>query len=270
MKRRQYDNSTTVENEALILQSFQKNSEKAYQKHSVIRNISYDSETPRSSTIQSRFTYDFFPLEKPLGTVIFIHGGYWQWCEKEDFAFIAEHILPKNFQLILLEYPLTPHVTLTEINQAIQTALDHLQTVLLQGHPVYFIGHSAGAHLVALNHQHSLNHGSFLLSGIYDLEPIAQTHLNEALSLTHEEILNLSPITNINPENHSRSPCHIFVGKQELPELIQQSQSFYQVLNCHSPSNQKSSNNISLSLFPNINHYTILAHFFKNFPYKSL
>lgn len=56
------------------------------------------------------------------------------------------------------------------------------------------IGHSAGAHLGALMQDHPLVSKTILLSGIYDLAPIPQTPLNNALNLSDHEIKHYSPI----------------------------------------------------------------------------
>jgi acetyl esterase/lipase len=49
----------------------------------------------------------FLPPVK-MGTIIFIHGGYWQSCNKEDFAFITAGPLARGFDVMLLEYTLAP------------------------------------------------------------------------------------------------------------------------------------------------------------------
>ncbi len=68
---RKYDNATTVENEGEILAGFQYRSLLSYQAYYHIKDIKYGS--------KNRSTLDFFPLEHVSKTVIFIHGGYWQW-----------------------------------------------------------------------------------------------------------------------------------------------------------------------------------------------
>lgn len=109
---RKYDNATTVENEGEILAGFQYRSLLSYQAYYHIKDIKYGS--------KNRSTLDFFPLEHVSKTVIFIHGGYWQWCDKSDFAFIAPYILAKGAQCVLLEYELLKvifHKSLLKLNK---------------------------------------------------------------------------------------------------------------------------------------------------------
>ena len=85
------------------------------------------------------------------------------------------------------------------------------------------VGHSAEqAHLAALSLDHPLISEMVLLSVIYDLEPIQSTHLNHALNLSSEDILNTALF--ISQTNYH--PCSIFCGELELDELKWQSQNY--------------------------------------------
>ena len=61
------------------------------------------------------------------------------------------------------------------------------------------------------------------ISGIFDLEPIRGTTLNEKLALTNEEIARLSPIRLPPPA----TPLAVAYGTGELPELQRQSREFH-------------------------------------------
>jgi arylformamidase len=65
--------------------------------------------------------------------------------------------------------------------------------------------------------------GALAISGIFDLEPIRGTTLNEKLALTDEEIARLSPIR----LPHPRTPLAVAYGTGELPELQRQSRDFH-------------------------------------------
>ena len=54
-------------------------------------------------------------LQSSTGDVNFIHGGYWQFCDKADFAFIAAGPLALGFDVVLVEYTLAPAVNLDAI-----------------------------------------------------------------------------------------------------------------------------------------------------------
>ena len=244
---RQYNNATTVANEDEILTNFQTRSLVSYQKYRHIRDIQYGAH-PRS-------TLDLFPVEQTNKTIIFIHGGYWQWCEKSDFAFIAPYILEKKAQCILLEYDLAPQSKIADIVTQVYQAFDFIAGQDWITDEVVLVGHSAGAHLGALTLDHPLISEIVLLSGIYDLEPIQKTHLNHALNLSKEDILKYSPIYH---KERIHIPCKILCGELELEELKWQSQIYFE---------SKSSQDLDLvqfKLIPEVNHYSILDNYFKS------
>lgn len=244
---RPYDNSRTVANEHEILAEFKRTSLLSYQKFTHIADIQYGT--------HSRSTLDFFPLEQAKKTVIFIHGGYWQWCDKSDFAFIVPYVLAKGAQCILLEYDLAPQSKISDIASQINQALDFIREQDWKTNEVVLVGHSAGAHLAALSLGHPLIFEMVLLSGIYDLEPIQSTHLNHALNLSSEDILKYSPV---HQSKRITTPCSIFCGELELDELKWQSQNYFEM------KKRQDQDFVSFKLIPKINHYSILNHYFNN------
>lgn len=241
---RPYDNAQTVADEAAILADFAQRSQDSLAKHPHQKNLVYGN--------QNRQSYDFFACDKPQGTVVFIHGGYWQWCEKEDFAFVAPYCLAQNWQCLLIEYPLAPKATMGDIVDSVALALEHLQQRTDLGKHIIGIGHSAGAHLLAMHQHHTLFDEVHLLSGLYDLSPIAKTHLNDAIKLSEIDISKFSPMSQIPLHD---IPIYIAYGQDELPELTQQSGNYGQIL---------SSNGCNTMTWPmpDTNHYTILDRYF--------
>ena len=79
---RLYDNSRTVHDEGAILADFQQRSQLTYAHH------------PHSSHAYGehpRHQYDVFTCgQSNAPLLVFIHGGYWQWCDKSDFGFIVD------------------------------------------------------------------------------------------------------------------------------------------------------------------------------------
>lgn len=142
---------------------------------------------------------------------------------------------------------------MTEINEAITIALDylyHYEKRIDQTEPTLLIGHSAGAHLAALNSNHPLIDEIWLLSRLYQLESIAKSHLNRALQLSPKEIELLSPSL---PAPMGKE-IKIIVGQNELPELIYQSLTYHQKLSAEGAKSE-------LILLPS-DHYTILDDLF--------
>ncbi|TCM67507.1 acetyl esterase/lipase [Acinetobacter calcoaceticus] len=246
---RPYDNASTVDNELQILAEFKNRSSACYQQLHCVQDIAYAD--------HERLCLDVFPLPQAKSTVIFIHGGYWQYCDKSDFAFISTALLAKNYQCVLLEYDLAPQSSLQNIVSQVQDGFDFIQKQAWMTPEVIVLGHSAGAHLAALMRDHPLVSRTILLSGIYDLAPIKHSHLNEALNLTDFEIQHYSPILKSNTSN---TACEIYCGAQELAELRWQSQHYYQ--HCLAQGQE----NCALSILPDCNHYTILDTFLAQFP----
>ncbi|WP_336168387.1 alpha/beta hydrolase [Acinetobacter sp. 161(2023)] len=242
---RPYDNARTVTNEPETLAEFQRKSLLSYQEYTHSRDIQYGKH-PRS-------TLDLFPLEQAKKTMIFIHGGYWQWCDKSDFAFIVPYVLAKGAQCVLLEYDLAPQSKISDIASQVLQALDFIREQYWRTDEVILVGHSAGAHLAALSLDHPLISEMVLLSGIYDLDPIQSTHLNHALNLSSEDILKYSPIYH---SDRIPIPCSILCGELELEELKWQSQNYFEI--------KKDQDFVSFKLIPKTNHYSILEYYFKS------
>ncbi|XP_046532025.1 kynurenine formamidase isoform X4 [Equus quagga] len=110
------------------------------------------------------------------------------------------------------------------------------------GRGIYLCGHSAGAHLAAMmllanwtKHGATPNlKGFFLVSGIYDLEPIMHIPENEALLMTLEDAQRNSPqrcleVALTQPVD-AACPVLVIVGQHDSPEYHRQSREFYQAL----------------------------------------
>lgn len=166
----------------------------------------------------ARQTYDWFSCGRADAPVlVFIHGGYWQSCAKEDFAFCAQGPLAHGHDVVLAEYTLAPQASMTQIVAEIGQLLDHLAATGVGR--LCLAGHSAGGHLAAMHRGHSAVGSVLAISGLFELEPIALGQLNDKLRLTAAEIAACSPQRHIG----AGAPMLVAVGAEELPELIRQS-----------------------------------------------
>ena len=244
-----YSNSAAVPGSDALLGLFQANGRAVYEASTVETGLAYGP-TPRE-------TLDwFFPAQSNGNVVVFIHGGYWQACEKEDFAFIAQGPLQQGYEVVLVEYTLAPEASLTRICQEIGRALDFVQQRLVaRGHTgnVFLTGHSAGGHLTAHWQGHPVVSGSAPISGIFELEPITHTEFNEKLHLTGQEIATLSPARKA-PAAHK--PMVVVYGVDERPELVEQSQVYHTHATAHKCA-------ATLVGVPATNHFTVLEEVFK-------
>ena len=170
-----------------------------------------------------RNRWDLFPAQAPdAPCLIFIHGGYWQRNRREDFACMARGVAAHGWSAAILGYSLAPQATLTGIVAETRAALDWLQAEGA-GHgiagPLVLAGWSAGAHLAVVALDHPAVSAGLAISGVYDLEPIRDTRLNDALSLTEAEVTALSPLR-LPP---TPKPLVIAYGARELPRLVEDS-----------------------------------------------
>jgi len=156
-------------------------------------------------------------------TFAFIHGGYWQWNDKADHAFVGEGLLELGVNLALIEYSLAPVVRVGDIVRETSAAIAWLQARLTTrfdaAETLVIGGHSAGGHLAAMGAEVPGVDGALLVSGIYDLAPIRASYLNAALDLDAAEVDELSPIR----RPPSVVPVCVAVGDRELSELVRQS-----------------------------------------------
>ena len=178
---------------------------------------------------EPRQRLDFFACGTPgAPTLAYIHGGYWQFNDKEPYAFFGETLLPAGFNLALLEYTLAPAARMdqivAEVRAAVAWVIDHAAELGGDPHRVFVAGHSAGGHLTAAAMSDARVAGGLAISGIYDLEPVRLNYLNDKLGLDADEAARNSPILHL---PSSAAPLVVSVGLDELPELIRQSEEYW-------------------------------------------
>lgn len=177
-----------------------------------------------------RQTFDYFPGQPEAPTLVFIHGGYWQMRHKNSFRFVAEGALKQGLHAALIGYTLAPQATLTqivdEVRQAIAAVRRHALEQKASGE-ILLCGWSAGGHLTAMALDCDGVIAGLGISGIYQLAPLVNTYLNQALQLSEQEVQSLSP-ANLPPVS---KPFLTAYGAAELPQLQAQSLEFFQYRN---------------------------------------
>lgn len=150
-------------------------------------------------------TIDLFVPENasiPVPVLVFIHGGYWQELSKKESAFAAPACMAHGFAYAAVDYTLAPTATVADIVAECRAAVHWLAENGadhgLDPSAIVVAGSSAGGHLAAMvsataTLQNNLK-GAVLVSGVFDLEPLIGTSINEALSLTTETAKASSPI----------------------------------------------------------------------------
>ena len=176
----------------------------------------------------------FVPTSKtPAPLFIFIHGGYWQALSKRDSTFPAQGFLEQGIAFAAIDYTLAPHAGLREIQkecvQAVLHLYKHAERYKLDKTRFALGGSSAGAHLVAMTcldlpFEPNL---ALLLSGIYDLEPLIGTYVNEPLHLNIDSARQASPV---HSDLSTFPKALIAYGEIETDEFKRQSHGFANIL----------------------------------------
>ncbi|MEV0325633.1 alpha/beta hydrolase [Micromonospora echinospora] len=163
-----------------------------------------------------------FPPRRPgAPLLVFVHGGHWQESSKEDACFPAPGLVAAGFGYLALGYGLAPTRRLPEMSASVRRGLawarDQARALGGREDAVFAAGSSAGAHLVAMAADLPLA-GMFLLSGLYDLAPVVDSYVNDALGLTPAEAREQSPLLRPPPA----APVLLAVGEHETGEYHRQ------------------------------------------------
>jgi arylformamidase len=122
--------------------------------------------------------------------------------------------------VLVINYMLCPKATIGEIVKQVRRGyrwiVDHSATLGLDSTRLILVGHSAGAHLAAsiiTDPQLPAPYAILGLSGIYDLQPLVQTSMNQELKLDEPTARALSPLLSDRPEKKCR--LHLYDGGLE-------------------------------------------------------
>src|SRR6185436_335151 len=224
---REYNNSGKIPNAADYLARYPAESARAREELPARLDLRYG---PRPGE-----TLDIFLPEGrgPWPVHVFVHGGYWRSLDKEHFSFVARGLQPAGVLVAVVNYALIPTVDMDELVRQVRASVAwlHRNVAALGGDPnrIFVSGHSAGGHLAAM--LMSTDWSAFAglpadvvkagcgISGLYDLEPIRLSYLNEVLKLTPESARHLSPVHC--PPARS-GPLLLAVGGLEGPEYHRQ------------------------------------------------
>jgi arylformamidase len=176
---------------------------------------------------RERNRIDFLKVRDKGPTLLFIHGGYWQTRAKETFTLFAEGAMAHGINVALIGYTLAPEAVLDQIVGEIHAGIDFLSRQLPafggDGSGMVVSGWSAGGHLTAMALSHPKVRAGMAISGIYDLEPIRASYLNEKLKLDEEMSRRNSPMMQ---GGGAAKPLSLVVGSAELPLLRRQTADF--------------------------------------------
>ena len=215
------------------------------------KNVTYgDSEKqkidiyyPQDSTANERDT-----------VITIIHGGYWQECNKELYAFMSKYLLDAGYITVFIGYDLTPSITLQGIIDEIDTGVDYISKLFPKSN-IVLLGHLAGAYLtVSAACNKNLNiKGIIPISGVFDLRPLVKTSMNNAIQLTEEEATRLCLHRDL--PLPSSMKVLILVGEDESPAFIKQSENLFLEM-------KTKTENVEIKIVKDEDHFSIIENFY--------
>ncbi|WP_199086929.1 alpha/beta hydrolase [Bosea sp. ASV33] len=208
----------------------------------------------------ARQAYDLFKPDSIRGNalVMFIHGGYWQALDRSYFSHMARGLNRLGLPVAVVGYDLCPQVHLGHIVWELQQAAAALWRRF--GLPVVATGHSAGGHLsactLATNWKNvdpdlpdQLVPAAYGISGLYNLKPLTETSINDALNLGLAAAELESPLFWPAP---SRLTMDAVVGGAESDEYHRQSRRLVDVWGLEGVTTRYEE-------IPGANHFTVIA-----------
>jgi len=181
-------------------------------------------------------TLDIFPADKSGAPIyVFIHGGYWYSLDKSDCSYVAEGMVTHGVTTVVNNFVLAPHGNMDEIVRQNRAALAWIWRNAADfgadPHRIYVTGHSAGGHLAAMllatdwpgfeeGLPRDLVKGVCAISGLFELEPIQLSYLNEKLGMDRHMALRNSPVL---LEYPIAASMLLVVGADESDEYHRQS-----------------------------------------------
>jgi arylformamidase len=258
----QYNNRARVPDHDDIQAGYQARAKTVLEKFETRLDVSYG---PSAEEI-----LDVYLPENAAGAPInvFLHGGYWFSRHKNDFRFLAQSLTRAGAAMVFVNYALVPSVDLDELVRQCRAAVawtyENADTFGGDAGRIYVSGWSAGGQLTAMmmatdwltfanDLPADLVKGGAAISGIYDLEPIRLSFMQETLGFTPDQVERNSPL-GLTPA--TSAPLIVAVGGDEADEFLRQSETFAAAWR-----EREGGQACDLMILPGLNHFTILGHF---------
>ncbi len=188
--------------------------------------------------------------------LVFIHGGYWQALSKNESFFAAADCVSHGVAFAAVDYTLAPHVSLDEIvnecHEALRALRDGASSHGINPQQIIVCGSSAGGHLAAM-----VGLGSpdawrpaavGLVSGVYELEPLIGTSINDAVQLDLASAHRNSPLLH---DLEGFPPSLLAHGDNETAEFKRQTNDMATML-------RLAGVDITLIEVPDRNHFNVI------------
>ena len=222
---KEYNNRARVPDHAKYFERWSRDSEYVRRHQPAVLDLAYGPDP--------RHRLDLFPASTAIGTLVFIHGGYWRSLDKSMFSWLAAPWTAAGVHVAAINYRLCPAVRIDDIvgdtvaamNWLFANAPAHgvaMDRVLLSGH-------SAGGHLAAallaqpgerLAFDPARIAGAAPLSGVFDFAPLRHFSFNADFGLDEAAAARL---TLLDKAPSIRVPLVVAAGGDESSEFRRQS-----------------------------------------------
>lgn len=169
----------------------------------------------------------YLPATEPGAPLfVFVHGGYWRLLSADDGLILAEAAHRHGLAFASVNYTLCPGGPLSllvdQTRRAVRHLIDRADRLGHDARSVHLSGHSAGGHLGAMTAiAEERLAGLVLVSGVFDLEPILHTPVNDDVRMTPDQAQAWSPAGRA-PRRPSTG-CLVTWGSLESSEFARQS-----------------------------------------------
>lgn len=179
------------------------------------------------------------PGSAPKPVFVFIHGGYWRALSRHEGGPMAEAFAAAGVAVAAVDYALAPAASLPEIVRQCRAAVawlyHHAAELGLDPRRIHIGGSSAGGQLVGmllapgwqapLGLPEDVIAGATALSGLFDLRPLVDSHINDWMQLDEAEAVRQSPLLHL-PDRPV--PLLLAVGEQETHGFHHQTAAYAQ------------------------------------------
>ena len=197
-------------------------------------NIAYGESSRQKLDIYG----DNLSPDSPL--FVFVHGGYWQMCDKQSSSFFVGPLVKSGIRVIVIGYDLCPTVTLAQLVEQVKRSFKWVSEYIAKNSikMISFAGHSAGAHLLACvltkdfinSIAADAKMNAYFISGIYDLGELYLTKAandSNILSLDEKTARDLSPqFYDFDHLKNRQMKLFVWVGEHESAKFKEQSEKF--------------------------------------------
>jgi arylformamidase len=223
----EYDTARTAPDAAQVMKQRQELSTRALQTLRATVDVAYGPGEKQKLDV-------FRPEQQSRGVMVYFHGGYWQRMDKRDLSFLALPFVEAGFTFVNVNYTLAPAATLdaivAEARAACAWTWENIADFGGERSNLHVSGSSAGGHLALMMSATcwpdvteclpaDLVKGTCGISGLYELEPLLYTRINDALGLDLEAAARNSPVL-LKPT--SVGPVLLAVGGRESSEFHRQ------------------------------------------------